>query len=222
MKPKGNSYHLLIEEFGSLSHSNKLNFDSLPAAGDINTISHLKSEIGSIEIPDRGGLLMVEDNCPPKIADRHCFGVNNIFVFQPIWNNSESHLLMVCPGRNRPMINSIPAPPIALLNVKDDILFPNAFEFMAHVSLYIRPRLGPVPENRIGRKCPLCRSTFFENTPTYKCYRCGQAIHYKLNGDADSDALDCANACDNCPVCRAPIFLDDGFVYLPETIQKQS
>ncbi len=210
-KPKKNVFHLLIENFGSHLRSKELKSDASPAAGDISTI----------EIPDRGGLLLVKDNCPPKIVDRHCYGEENIFVFQPIWNNSDSHLLMVCPGRNRPMINGVPAPPIALLNVKDDILFPNAFEFLAHVSIYTRPRLGPVPENRIGSKCPLCRSTLLENTPTYTCYRCGQAIHYKLHGNADSDALDCANVCDNCPVCRAPIYIDDGFVYLPEFIQKR-
>jgi hypothetical protein len=192
MKSRGNFYHLLIEDFGF--------------------------EIASIEIPDRGGLLMVEDNCLPRIADRHSYGEDNIFVFQPIWNNSDSHLLMVCPGRNRPIINGILAPPIALLNVKDDILFPNAFEFMAHVSIYTRPRLGPAPENRIGRQCPLCRSKLLKNTLTYTCYRCGQVIHYKGNGYAESDTLDCANISDNCPVCRAQIYLNDGFVYLPEFI----
>jgi hypothetical protein len=195
MTLEGNHYHLLVEEFGS--------------------------EITSIEIPDRGGLLMLDDNCRPRIADKRGYGEDNIFVFQPIWNNSDSHLLMVCPGRKRPIINGIPAPPIALLNVKDDILFPNAVEFMAHVTLYTRPRLGPVPENRIGRKCPLCRSTLLKNTLTYTCYRCGQVVHYKRNGHADADTLDCANISDRCPVCRAQIYLNDGFVYLPEFIHKR-
>jgi hypothetical protein len=204
MKPAGNYYHLIIEDFGSDLKSKELN-----------------SEIASIEIPDRGGLLMVDDNCLPRIADKHGYGEDNVFVFQPIWNNSDSHLLMVCPGRKRPIINGIPAPPIALLNVKDDILFPNAFQFMAHVSLYTRPRLGPVPENRAGRKCPLCRSILLKSTLTYTCYRCGQAIHYKRNGHWDSDTLDCANICDNCPVCLARIYLNVGFVYLPEYVQKQ-
>ena len=206
-----NYYHLLIEDFGSDLQSKELNSDSSPAAGNLITI----------EIPDRGGLLTVDDNCLPRIVQRYCCSKENIFVFQPIWNSSGSHLLMVCPDRNRPMINGIPAPPIALLNVKDDILFPNALEFMAHVSIYTRPRLGPVPEYRIGRQCPLCRSLLLKNMLTYTCYQCGQAVHYKLNGDADSDALDCANVCDNCPVCRTPIYLEDGFIYLPEFIQKQ-
>jgi hypothetical protein len=87
MKPAGNYYHLIIEDFGSDLKSKELN-----------------SEIASIEIPDRGGLLMVDDNCLPRIADKHGYGEDNVFVFQPIWNNSDSHLLMVCPGRKRPII----------------------------------------------------------------------------------------------------------------------
>jgi hypothetical protein len=211
VKQKGNYYHLLIEDFGSNLSFKELNSDSSPATGDFITI----------EIADKGGLLMVDDNCVPRIVGRPYHGEDNIFIFQPIWNNSDSHLLMACPGRKRPIINAIPAPSIALLKVKDDILFPNAVEFTAHVSLYTRPRLGPVPDNRAGRKCPLCRSTFLKNTLTYTCYRCGQAIHYKRNGHAESDGLDCANICDNCPVCRARIYLNDGFVYLPEYVQKQ-
>ena len=202
-KPGGNHYHLLIEEFGS------------------QLISKDILKIASIEIPDRGGLLMVDDNCRPRIAHKRGYGQDNIFVFQPVWNNSDSHLLMVCPGRKRPIVNGIPAPPIALLNVKDDVLFPNAFEFRAHVTLYTRPRVGPVPDNRVGRKCPLCRSILLKDTITYTCYRCGQAIHYKGSGQGESDVLDCADICESCPVCRAPIYLDDGFVYLPEFMQKR-
>ena len=201
---KGNFYHLFVEDFGSHLKPKELN-----------------SEIASIEIPDRGGLLVVDDNCLPGITDKRGYGEDNTFVFQPVRTNSDSRLLMVCPGRKRPIINGIPAPPIALLNVRDDILFPNAFEFLAHVTLFIRPRLGPVPENRIGRKCPFCRSAFLKSSHTYTCYRCGQVIHYERVGHGESNALDCANICDDCPVCRAPIYLADGFVYLPEFMQQR-
>jgi hypothetical protein len=197
-----NFYHLLIEDLRLNSQPN------IPA---------LKS---SIKISDGGGLLAFEDNRTPAFVDERYCGKDNVYVFQPIWNNTDSHLLMICPGRKRPLINGLPAPPLALLNVKDDIFFPNAYGYLAHVSIYIQPHIGPVPDNRIGRKCPLCRSVLRENTPSYICYRCGQAIHYSINGGSDSDALNCVNVCDSCPVCRAPICLEDKYVYLPEFMQK--
>jgi len=207
---KGRFYHLLIEDFGFNLESKELNcYSSETTCGFI-----------SIKIPDNGGLVAVNGSCPPQIVDTLCYNADNIFVFQPFWNTFDSHLLMVCPGRNRPLINAVPAPPIALLTVKDEILFPNASEWIAHVSIYSRPCLGPAPENRIGRKCPICKSELLTKTDTYTCYQCGQVIHYKAGGSSNSVSLDCANICNNCPVCRAKICLSEGYVYLPESLQK--
>jgi len=191
--------------------SNELKCNSLEA----------KRDFISIEIPDNGGLVAVNGSGLPQIVDTSRYGADNIFVFQPFWNTYASHLLMVCPGRSRPLINAMPAPPIALLTVKDEILFPNASEWVAHVSIYSRPRLGPAPENRIGRKCPICRSKLSKKTNTYTCYQCGQVLHYKAGRNSRSVSLDCANICNSCPVCRAKIYLNDGYVYLPDSLQKK-
>ncbi len=207
---KDSSYHLLIEDFGSDLGSKEFNLNS----------SETNSGFISIEIPGSGGLLAVNDSHLPQIVDTACYGDDNIFVVQPLWNTSDSHLLMVCPGLNRPLINAMPAPPITLLTVKDEIIFPNTSEYITHVSLYNRPRFGPPPVHRIGRKCPICRSKLLKKTITYTCYQCGQVLHYKADRNSETSTLDCANICNNCPVCRAKIYLSDGYVYLPETFRE--
>jgi hypothetical protein len=207
---KDSSYHLLVEDFGSEPGSKGINLNS----------SEASSSFISIEIPDSGGLLAVKNSRLSQIVDADCQGENNIFVFQPFWNIPDSHLLMVCPGPGRPLINAMPAPPITLLTVKDEIIFPNTSEYIAHVSIYSRPRFGPPPVHRIGRKCPICRSRLLKNTITYTCYQCGQILHYKADRNCESSTLDCANICNNCPVCRAKIRLSDGYVYLPESYRK--
>ena len=164
---------------------------------------------------------MVNENCQLEIVDRPYGGEEDIFVFQPLWNTPDPHLLMVCPGRGRPMINAVPSPPIALLKVKDEILFPNNSGCIVHVSIFSRPCLGPPPVHRIGRKCPICRSKLLKKSLTYTCFQCGQIIHYNPGGKSNSDALDCANHSDNCPVCRAKIHLNDGFVYWPDFLRER-
>jgi hypothetical protein len=179
-------------------------------------VAAVADNIESIEIPESGGLLAVNDGRLQRISDMPAGRADNIFALQPFRSTSGSRLLMVCPGRSRPLINSVPAPPLALLNLKDEILFPNTSECIAHVTLYNRPYLGPPPETHIGRKCPLCRSKLLKTTCTYTCYQCGQLVHYKPDGNSETNTLDCANISANCPVCHAKIYLRRGYVYLPE------
>ena len=210
-KKKGNHFHLLFEYLGQPSTTD----DCSPAS------QQSPGFLPYLEIPNRLGYLTVEKNNAPRVTDGNGFDRENLYVVQPFWNHSKPALLLLSPGRQPPLINGLPAPPVALLHMKDEVLLCKSCRYAAHVTLFIRPRIGPPVDIDVGKNCPVCKTEFRPDAITYTCHFCGQILHCDTAAHLDQDHLNCANFCSNCPICLTPIRLEDGYAYLPEFFCKE-
>jgi hypothetical protein len=121
-------------------------------------------------------------------------------------------LLLLSPGDARVRVNGQPAPPVALLGVKDQVQLGGGP--LLHVTAYHAARVGPTPADQVGRECPVCRAPLAATT-VYVCPGCGTALHCEVE-DKGPDRLECARLTSECPTCRAPVVLEAGWAYLPE------
>src|SRR5215469_17030556 len=83
-------------------------------------------------------------------------------------------LLLLNPAGARVRVNGQPAPPVALLNVRDQVQLGSAPAL--HVTTYHAARVGPTPEGLLGKECPVCRAPLAATT-VYVCPGCGAALH---------------------------------------------
>jgi hypothetical protein len=206
---RGCVFHLLIEDFNCWN----LKKEAIPSDGAVPSLSDC------LEIPHGVGFLLVESCRPPRIVKRNRVNLDNLFIIQPLWNYPRPHLLLFSPGREPPIINGFPAPPVALLKMRDEVMFCNSSAYVAHVTLFIRPQIGPPPDHRIGKKCPVCKTEFHPDSMTYTCQFCGQILHSQKEGHSNAEDLNCANFCRNCPICETPIQHKDGYAYFPDFIR---
>jgi len=204
-----NTFHLLIEFFDHPNSICNSHFESTPGP----------SGLENIEIPTRGTMLIADSRRLSFLTDNRDADMDRQFGVQPLWEKPDPCLLMVCPGRSRALINGLPAPPVALLHIKDEILFSRHCGYVAHVSLYIRPHVGSPPANRVGKKCPICRSEFKKNSNTYTCHVCSQVLHCEGPEMSKGDGLDCAGISRQCPTCEQPIYRAPGYFYLPDFLK---
>jgi hypothetical protein len=209
-KEKGNHFHLLFEKLGQRRTGNDRSAPPPPSPGS--------SEY--LKLPNRIGYLTVEKNDPPRFINGDRVNLDNLYLVQPLWENSQPALLLLSPGREPPLINGLPAPPVALLHMKDEVLFCKSCSYAAHVTLFIRPRIGPPIDINVGKKCPVCKTEFLPDSIAYTCHSCGQILHCESTAHSNKDSLNCAKFCGNCPICLTPIQQTDGYAYLPEFFRK--
>ena len=166
-----------------------------------------------IEIPDTVCYLHINHGGVPRIDSTPREDSDSLFMLEPIWHGHSPQLLMLgLYGSAR--VNGRPAPPVALLNVKDEIMLGCCNRYVAHVTLFQKARLGTPPTNEIGRTCPVCRVNIKKDSATYAC-SCSQLLHCEGEEVPVEDRLDCAQICLNCPTCGSPINLESGYIYLP-------
>ncbi len=124
----------------------------------------------------------------------------------------EPLLLLLSAAGARVRVNGQPAPPVALLGVKDQVQVGGGP--LLHVTAYHAARVGPAPEGLLGRECPVCRVPLAATT-VYVCPGCGAALHCE-GEEKGPDRLECARLSSECPACRAPVVMQEGWAYLPE------
>ncbi len=122
-------------------------------------------------------------------------------------------LLLLSPAGARVRVNGQPAPRVALLGVKDQVQIGGGPAL--HVTAYHAARVGPTPEGLLGKECPVCRVPL-AGTTVYVCPGCGAALHCE-GEEKGPDRLECARLSSECPACRAPVVMQEGWAYLPES-----
>jgi hypothetical protein len=121
-------------------------------------------------------------------------------------------LLLLSPAGARVRVNGQPAPRAALLGIKDQVQLGGGP--LLHVTAYHAARVGPTPDDRLGQECPVCRAALAATT-VYVCPGCRTALHCE-GEDKGPDRLECARLTSECPTCRAPVVMQEGWAYLPE------
>ena len=173
-----------------------------------------------LRIPNRLAVILAGPGCPPQLVNRVRFDPERTFIIQPLWDRPRGQLLLLSPGSRRPLVNGRPAPAVTLLSIGDEILFCTSSCVIAHLTVFVRPQIGPSPRDVSGKRCPICKTKFVRDSIVYRCHGCSQLLHGGRPGNADRQGLNCAHLCKACPICQSPIQLTAGYAYLPEFLQE--
>jgi hypothetical protein len=122
-----------------------------------------------------------------------------------------ARLLCLPPRSARLRLNGRPAPPVALLELGDEL---QVGGFTVYVSEHLGGGAVPVPAELVGSPCGLCRLPFAAGTDVARC-RCGEVLHLEGPPKPEAERLECALLGD-CPTCSRPLKLAGGWAWLPE------
>lgn len=173
-----------------------------------------------LEIPNGVAVILAASRGLPKLVTADRFDPNQMFIVQPLWRQSRAELLTLSPTGRSPWVNGVPAPLLALLSMRDEVLFSRFSPVIAHLTVFVRPQIGPPALNVVGKRCPVCKTKFDRDGVVYRCHGCGQLMHCGGTGNRDHEGLDCASVCGKCPTCESPVQLKSGYAYLPEFLRK--
>lgn len=166
-------------------------------------------------VPSGVSHLVVPAGQAPRLleeADRE--DVSDALLLEPVFSQKQPYLLLVSQPGKDVRINGQVAPRFASLREKDQVQFDD--EFMLHLTLFSRPRICDVPDQLVGKECPVCRVPYVAQTRVYLCGNCSSAMHLQGEEEPESTRLECALAITECPVCQTPIEMTEGYRYEPE------
>lgn len=149
----------------------------------------------------------------PRISRRRSNGNGCALGLEPVRLGNLEGLLFTSPPEGNLRINGIPAPRVGLLLVKDLLQLDGGPPL--HVSLYLRPDLGPPRAELIGRPCARCRVNVVAKTQVYVCPACQTVMHAEGDEMDDDERLECF-ALGDCPGCGEPVRVDEGLIWTPE------
>ncbi len=131
-------------------------------------------------------------------------------LVEPFFNQRKQlRLLAWFPAASAPQVNGEPAPRLVVLAPGD--FFQWAPRHCCRIVLFNKPQIGAPPVPVLGKPCPICRVPF---SPTSTCVTCvcGVVLHCEPDEKA---GLQCAQMRRECPVCRRPIVLKEGYADPP-------
>jgi hypothetical protein len=136
-------------------------------------------------------------------------GPGDVLV-EPVLNQRQQlKLLMRFPEAAFPVVNGEPAPRLFVLGPADFVQWGQGPGF--HVALFSRPQIGPPPAAVLGKPCAVCRVPFVADSICTTCL-CGAVLHCEQDRQ---EGLQCAQLRPDCPVCRRPLMLTEGYVNPP-------
>ena len=132
-------------------------------------------------------------------------------LLEPILNQRRQlRLLASFSEQVFPSVNGEPAPRRVVLAAGDYFNWaPGGGGF--HVVLFNKPQIGPPSASVLGKPCPVCRVPFIVATRSVACL-CGVVLHCEEDA---KDGLQCAQLRRECPACKRPIVLTEGYVSPP-------
>jgi hypothetical protein len=164
--------------------------------------------LDALEVQADPSFLILDQNGRPQISSTNPLTMAETVVLEPILRGRRWQLLILTPSDHRLRVNGQPLPPVSLLDVKDQL---QVGEHLLHVTLLSRPSIGPPPHEAIGKECPVCRVAFTAETTVYVCPGCSTPMHCE-----GPERLECVHLSSECPVCNAPVVMEQGYSYLPE------
>ena len=121
---------------------------------------------------------------------------------------SQLRLLLIGSAELRVRVNGQLATRIVVLKEKDQ--FQLSTDWLFHLTLFNRRRVGHPAPDRVGQPCPICHVALSPTAMVYPC-ACGKTYHCD---EKDSGGLECARLLSEC-ACARPVVLTAGFTYMP-------
>lgn len=164
-------------------------------------------------VPSEPVRLIARRGEPPRLAPAAAEPSASGPVFEPtVARGHQPRLLVINPPEAPLLVNGHAAPRVALLREKDQFQVEHSASF--HLAVFHQPQIGAPPPELIGKPCPVCLVPFTAESRCYIC-PCGAALH--LEGEPEEqDKLQCARISSECPVCRRPVVLTQGYAFVPD------
>lgn len=167
-----------------------------------------------IQFPESGiAYLRCSPGQLPRVDSTAPETAGEAVALEPVHHQGHSFLVMQRPGREV-RINSLPAQRIAVLHVGDRITVGD--DCVLHVSLLVRPYVGPCLEEHVDQKCAYCRSGFSRGSIVYVCPRCRHPTHCEGEERPLEARLECAKLASECPRCHQPVVMKEEVTYVPD------
>jgi hypothetical protein len=145
----------------------------------------------------------------PNDQNREDAGAVNDALLEPFLNTAKQmRILAVFPRAATVHVNGEPAPRRVVLAPGDQFQWLSSLIFQ--VALYSKPLIGPPPPSALGKLCPNCRVPFTAGTTCLTCV-CGVVLHC----EPGEQGLQCAQMRRECPACKRPLALVEGYVNPP-------
>jgi len=139
------------------------------------------------------------------------------FVLEAIGTGPQSAVLIFPMPGHQVRTNGMPTPLVAMVRPKDSLQFDGSDEVL-HGTRHIDNSIGPLPQDAVGTKCPICRSAFQAESRVWLC-RCGQPLHLEPPSDTagGDEPLQCAMFTSTCPNCGNEVAAaeDAKYTYIP-------
>ena len=168
------------------------------------------------EVPyGQSSCVILDDAGVPRIVPSHSAESANALLIEPVRNGHKLFLAAVVPPDLNVRQNGMPAPPVCVVQVGDQLEIDG--RCVLHASIFVRPYLGPPKPERVGTSCPFCTTPICADRHVYECPICQIVMHADTKEVDEQERLECHLLASTCPACQHPIVLTEGFVYVPET-----
>ena len=175
-----------------------------------------REQPATLMVPPGLSYLVAPPDRVPQIRTAAPGSADHAFILNPLRLDRRHRLLLVSPAPEQVRLNAVPAPSVAVLQEKDQLLLHDG-DVLLHVSRYVRPFLGPAAKPFLSQPCELCQIAAEPGTRIYVCPHCDAVLHHQTEQDADQETrLQCAAMTSTCPNCRNPIVTGEGLTYVPE------
>ena len=165
----------------------------------------------ALALPSNVSILRAVPGQAPQVHAGPLESPEHELVLEPlVAHDSMPLLVLVNPTTRKLCVNGERVPRVFLLRERDQFHWDDSCVF--HVSIFHRPQIGLAPADKSGKPCPICLAPFTDDLSAM-CYRCqcGTVLH--LN---DPTGLECARVVNECPNCKHPITLKEGYTWLPD------
>lgn len=178
------------------------------------------TEPATLTIAPGACVLYAPPGQPPRILDDMPDDGHGVFVLETFRRDHHLGLLIVSRSADRPRINGVEAPRLAVLAERDQ-LRPNGDGRVLHVSRYMRPYRGAPPHDLVaaGASCALCHTPIRAESWVYICPFCDAAMHLEDDEHKAGDKpLHCGAAGTTCASCMQPTLDREGLTYVPREV----
>jgi hypothetical protein len=155
--------------------------------------------------------------CMPRLVERRPTRRRALAAVECVTSVGGRSLLMAPEAEAQARVNGAVAAPLVELVPGDRVEFPGGT--VLHVSVYQRPYVGRLPAEMLTGGappiCPVCRVPLGESTRVYVCPSCRTPMHLEGEEKEESERLECTRLSNECPVCQAPIRMEESYVYVP-------
>lgn len=159
--------------------------------------------------PGRTVRLVLNDVMQPEIVGCDAAESQDAVLLEAVRHGCKSYLAAVVAPAVRVRVNGLPAPPICVLRVCDEIDVNS--ECLLRLALFVRPYLGAPEPEWVGSECPLCTTPIRGDSRVYACPNCVAVMHADGKEVPEAARLECHLLASACPCCQQPIVLEEGF-----------